>query len=453
MTHKILYIVHCVDTEGPLYESVQATFERIFATFGLKFDASREQLARLKSGSDLPEPLRNAVMEFVSDERLNYNSDWAEIDKMVDEMMSDNWRRRHIDDFGQGYVFSWFILDHVGFETNPRRRALGYHVVYNHYLEKMKKYKPPKDKLYWHNHPVSFFFEANKTSNNFSFTNHHLQALSRRVIDFLDFPACFRPGCHTERPDINLFLEMWIPFDYGNQGMKERSEDKLQQDISDGRYGDWRMATEEWETYHPDFYNYQKKGAMKRYITRCLNLSSRIRPVTEEEIEKAFRRAETGRPTILSVTNHDEREMRPSIDWFMHTVRKVQKRYPLVKIYHSNAIDAVRREQRIPFEPPTQLSIAWKENRLDVKAAKPIWGPQPYFCFKTKTKQYIHENLDFQEGLHWSFVFDEDTIRSDQIEYIGIATNDNFGNTSVYRFPPGAIAGEIEAAFINEPCY
>ena len=25
----IVYLVHCVDTEGPLYESLEATFERI----------------------------------------------------------------------------------------------------------------------------------------------------------------------------------------------------------------------------------------------------------------------------------------------------------------------------------------------------------------------------------------------------------------------------------------
>ena len=28
-TKKIVHIVHCVDTEGPLYESLSAKFERI----------------------------------------------------------------------------------------------------------------------------------------------------------------------------------------------------------------------------------------------------------------------------------------------------------------------------------------------------------------------------------------------------------------------------------------
>ena len=32
---RIVYIVHCVDTEGPLYESLSAKFERIKDLFGV----------------------------------------------------------------------------------------------------------------------------------------------------------------------------------------------------------------------------------------------------------------------------------------------------------------------------------------------------------------------------------------------------------------------------------
>ena len=242
MKENILHIVHCVDTEGPLYESLEATGERIYNAFGLSYDMTPKKLKMLQQGKDIPDELKNAVMNFLGPDRLNYNSTWDEVDSMVEEIMSDSWRMKYADDFGNGYKFNWFILDHVGFEINPRRRSLGYNVIYDRYAEKIKQFKL-EDKLYWHYHSTPFFYEANKTSNNFHFSNEHLQVLSRRVIDRLYFPSAYRPGCHTERPDSNLFLEQWVPIDYGNQGMKESAADAAQKDISGGRYGEFIVAS------------------------------------------------------------------------------------------------------------------------------------------------------------------------------------------------------------------
>ena len=36
MKNKIVYIVHCIDTEGPLYESLKAKFDRIEDIFNIK---------------------------------------------------------------------------------------------------------------------------------------------------------------------------------------------------------------------------------------------------------------------------------------------------------------------------------------------------------------------------------------------------------------------------------
>ncbi|CAD7847469.1 MAG: hypothetical protein [Olavius algarvensis Delta 4 endosymbiont] len=449
MTTKTLYLVHCVDTEGPLYESPQATIKRVNNTFGLDLPVESELLPDLKKGIGVPASLKAAVMDFVSDLRLNYNRTWDEVDRMLDEILSPDWRQQYRDDLGQGYLFNWFVLDHVGFRTNPRRRALGYHGVYEHYVDKLREHRCDRDRIYWHFHPVSFCYEAHKTSNNFSFTDEHLQVLSRRLIDHLDFPAAFRPGSHTERPDINLFLEMWIPFDYGNQGMAQSRTEKMQRDIADGRYGDWRRATDQWETYHPDFYDYQKKGAMKRYVARALNLESRVRPITTAEIEKAFQRTDSGRDTILAITNHDEREMRPATDWYMTAVRDIQQRFPTVQLVHTDAVDAIRKTEGLSVEQPARLDFLWEGSRLVIKADKAIWGPQPYFCFATRDRRYLHENLDRQDDLQWSFVFDTDTLEFDQLEWIGVATNDDRGNTSVYRMQPGAVPSKTDTRYRN----
>ena len=45
-----VYVVHCVDTEGPLHELVEATFERLKAIFGLDLEPSVALLRRLQAG-------------------------------------------------------------------------------------------------------------------------------------------------------------------------------------------------------------------------------------------------------------------------------------------------------------------------------------------------------------------------------------------------------------------
>ena len=231
--------------------------------------------------------------------------------------------------------------------------------------------------------------------------------------------------------------------------MEESPEDALQKDIGGGRYGDWRRATTEWEVYHPDHLDYQKKGSMKRYIARCLNLGSRLRSITREEIYHAFSRADSGKKTILSVTNHDEREMRKDINQFMQEVRDVQKNFSNVKICHTNAVSAVRSVESIPYEEPTKFEITLVDNLITIQANKPVWGAQPYFCFHTTDDRYIHENLDFQGGLTWSYVFDVDTIELSNVHSIGVAANDHYANTSVYRIDVSNGETKIDSCYYN----
>ena len=48
MNENILYVVHCVDTEGPLDEKLEDTFERVNKIFGLELKPSMEVLEKLQ---------------------------------------------------------------------------------------------------------------------------------------------------------------------------------------------------------------------------------------------------------------------------------------------------------------------------------------------------------------------------------------------------------------------
>ena len=81
---------------------------------------------------------------------------------MVSRIFSSEFRERHKDSFGKTWVFNWHCLDHVGYKTNPRKRTLGYHKIFDYYSKVLKKYKNYKDKIHWHFHPMSTYNEAHR---------------------------------------------------------------------------------------------------------------------------------------------------------------------------------------------------------------------------------------------------------------------------------------------------
>ena len=47
---KIVYVVHSIDTEGPLYESIQATFKRIETYYNIKLEPTKANLEKIRNG-------------------------------------------------------------------------------------------------------------------------------------------------------------------------------------------------------------------------------------------------------------------------------------------------------------------------------------------------------------------------------------------------------------------
>ena len=48
MSENFVYVVHNIDTEGPLHESLEATFGRIQEMTGFNIEASDDNLKKIK---------------------------------------------------------------------------------------------------------------------------------------------------------------------------------------------------------------------------------------------------------------------------------------------------------------------------------------------------------------------------------------------------------------------
>ncbi len=437
-----LFVVHCIDTEGPLYESLSATFERLESIIGVKLEPSRETLRQLRNKElDLGGKEDSAAL-VVSKQLLDYNDTWDKVDAMLFDMLSEGYRKRYADSLGQGWRYSWFIVDHVGYDVNPRRRDMGYHNIFDHYQQMLLETKSLQDEINWHFHPMSHYKEAHICATSYLTSPHLFETLARRIIDKTWFPSAFRPGFHAERPDAHWFLEQWIPFDFANQAISE--DLALQQDVASGRLGDWRRAVSDWSPYQPSHDDYQTAGQCNRTLFRCLNVGTRFKLLDENEVRKAFERASQGKDTVLAFTNHDFRDMRNDVESSHALVTKVAKDYKDVEWQHAGAKEAARavlkRDQQEAFE----LNVKLTDNLLTIKANHDSFGPQPFLAIKTKDKRYLSDNLDLQTPKrHWTYHFDADTIQLDAIESIGIASNDLNGSSHVITMKN---TGEIQSS-------
>lgn len=454
MTNTV-YVVHCIDTEGPLHESVTATFERLKAIFNLDLEPSTALLARLQAGNVNLGGLESAVQKVVDPHLLAYNDTWDKVDTMLHRIMAPDFRRHLPDSKGKGWVYNWFCVDHVGYGENPRRRDLGYLNIFDHYQQIIAETDSGMDRLFFHFHPHNFRHEAHRCATHWWSTSDSLfQVLCRRVIERRWFPAAHRPGFHVIRPDSHWFLEQYIPFDYASQAMVHTVDDEAQFGLAGGRLGDWRRAPVTWEPYHPSIDDYQVPGTCRRWVARCLNVGTRFRLLIEQDVRQAFQEARSGRPVILSFTNHDFRDMAPDIEGVRQMLHKVSRDFPDIPFVYSDAVTAMREALRLPVQPPCELHLNMQ--RLDdathvlvVESQTPTFGPQPWLALKTVTGEYYHDNFDIDIPFHrWQYVFDNDTFPVQALAAVGVAANNAFGATTVAVLEP--LSGAISTTHWNK---
>jgi hypothetical protein len=359
-----------------------------------------------------------------------------------------------LDSFGGGWIYNWFCVDHVDYQTNPRRRDVGYHNVFDHYGAMVRETKSFQDGMGFHYHPHPFSGEAHHCATHWWESSNSLhQILSRRVIDRMWFPSVHRPGFHVMRPDSHWFLEQFIPFDYSNQAFISTEEDKAQFGIQGGRWGDWRRAPVNWQPYHPAQDDYQTLGTCRRWIARCLNVGTRYKLIGEGDVRQAFEEARQDKPVVLAFTNHDFRDMRPDIHEIRRLLSCVVRDYPDVPFQFSEAVGAMRGALNLPFMPPCELEMSLKTvddstHVLEIRSAAPTFGPQPWLALKTTSGTYHHDNFDIDEPFHrWQYVFDKETFPLNALSSIGVAANNAIGVTTVTVMDP--MAGKSVRRFWN----
>ena len=262
MTDPCVYVVHSIDTEGPL-------------------------------GGDAR---RNP------DGSAEFFDSWDDILVSLAELTAADWRSAHCDSFGDPYRFNWFIMDFTGFATNPKCRVAEYHDTW----DRIHSLPVELDGRYWHYHVPPANGAGDQWSESWLTSNECNVVLARRLLERGAFPAAFRAGGTIEDDAASRWLEEVIPIDYSNR-VSDRSVP------TDDLYRfNWFGAPDVWGGYHPSRVNFLQPGDMRRYVYRCIDYRSRYNDMTEEIATECFLAAKAdGRPRVLSFFSHDTRDMRP----------------------------------------------------------------------------------------------------------------------------------------------
>ena len=215
----------------------------------------------------------------------------------------------------------------------------------------------------------------------------------RKIIERNFFPSCFRTGFQAERPDSNLFLEQWIPFDITNMSYEDNEHLENTLDFRNGRSGDWRRATKDWVVYNPSHDDYQVSGNCRRYIGRALNVLNRIASINDFEMEKAFKQANNGIPALVAFASHDFRDLSYEVNYLREMITKMSKKYKDVNFFYldtKNAFNNIIWQNNHQKNQTIKLNIKFFNDdedvpRIVVKCIKgKTFGPQPFLAMRKK---------------------------------------------------------------------
>ena len=184
---------------------------------------------------------------------------------------------------------------------------------------------------------------------------------------------------------------------------------------------------------------------MKGKIARSLNVLNRIASIDQDEMDKAFKRADEGAPALVGLASHDFRDLGAEVDHVRSLIKKSREKFPEVnfRFMRATMVRAYMAEWENVDIEPLQLEARLVEESDDVPYLEVVetkgecFGPQPYLAIKTKSRGFKHDNFDFdlRKG-RWFYAFHSDTLPLSDVESIGVASSDKLGNISVVRLTP-----------------
>lgn len=356
---------------------------------------------------------------------------WAAVDAAMDKLFDQDFRARHPDPGGGTFRVGWFFLTWTGFATNPRERAFGYHAVRDHYLRRWgEALEAHGDEQHWHYHQPAPSGIGNEWGLDWHASREYEQILSRQLLERDWLPSVFRAGGTIMDAISSRWVDSWFPVDYSNRAPLDLPG-----------LVDWSSGVAEWGLYHPSPEDFRVPGAGRRRMARCLDLRTTVAILDEADVVDAFERARHGRPAILSCFDHDYREIADRIDELRGLVHAVGRRYDDVTWRYAAPLEAVRGYLDVPAQPPLELDAAHHDGAVHVRASAPLFQSIPWLAAVTASGEVVHleEGVERLEPTRWRWT----PPRGLEWEQLAIGGSTDLGEAAVAAIGPADGPGAL----------
>ena len=143
------------------------------------------------------------------------------------------------------------------------------------------------------------------------------------------------------------------------------------------------------------------------------------------------------------MASHDFRDLATEVNFVRGLISESSRKFPDVNFYFCEGVEAFRKviwgndipteklDFDINFIKPSVDDVASIE--IVLKSGR-VFGPQPFLAIETKSRRFIHDNLDFSiHGNKWFYAFHSDTLPLGDVARLGVASNDKYGNICIKR--------------------
>jgi hypothetical protein len=310
-------------------------------------------------------------------------------------------RNSHTDSYGTAFKITWFAeMDYLMAQGNFVWRdgspagVSGYtairDILVNNWGKEIQKYS---DSIEYHHHFMTYNGTWKRYDNgpDAGYPGYQMYALDHMIIDDNFYPSSFRSGWLIMPPALSNWLEQWMPFDY-------------------------TPLNGIWCPWHP--------FGMARWQTQS------HWSLSQSDVNAAFERARDYGCAIYSFYCHDRDSMAKYIDLLQTYLARADNdktAYPNVSFQYCTAREAMQLALGFTgFAPPT-LMVTPTGGNYTIKSNEPLWKNHPYVALKYKNGTYMHMEATPAGTNTWTVT----TAPLSQLEKIGVAASDLYGNTGV----------------------